>query len=175
MRIWDPPITLNTFLSSIDFFYIFPIRERHIFSRSESIRANVVRCPLGLPKLCSWVTVSYMYNCYSTRVFVKLFCFGCKRFMAKCVFSLHYYFQDEVAPSFELLTYSDLVSPATPILPEDVNYWTSFASKQETPTRQSDKRANNQGDLWPQHSFKVSGFKARCSSHISISHHISEC
>ncbi|XP_010892044.2 L-aminoadipate-semialdehyde dehydrogenase-phosphopantetheinyl transferase [Esox lucius] len=42
------------------------------------------------------------------------------------------------SPSFTLLSFSDLISMATPILEEDSSYWESFQKKAEAPKRQSD-------------------------------------
>ncbi|XP_007248647.3 L-aminoadipate-semialdehyde dehydrogenase-phosphopantetheinyl transferase [Astyanax mexicanus] len=41
-------------------------------------------------------------------------------------------------PSFTLLSFSELVSGATPLSDEDPAYWESFQSKQEAPVRQSE-------------------------------------
>ncbi|XP_067102598.1 L-aminoadipate-semialdehyde dehydrogenase-phosphopantetheinyl transferase isoform X2 [Osmerus mordax] len=41
-------------------------------------------------------------------------------------------------PSFTLLTFSDLISLATPLSEEDTEYWDSFQGKKESPERQKD-------------------------------------
>ncbi|KAI4877854.1 hypothetical protein NFI96_030183, partial [Prochilodus magdalenae] len=41
-------------------------------------------------------------------------------------------------PAFTLLSFSELVSGATPLSDEDPSYWESFQSKQEAPVRQSE-------------------------------------
>ncbi|XP_072040698.1 L-aminoadipate-semialdehyde dehydrogenase-phosphopantetheinyl transferase-like isoform X2 [Amphiura filiformis] len=52
--------------------------------------------------------------------------------------------QDEPPPHFKILSFTDLTSSAIPILPEDENFWTIFASKEEKPKRQQRDRTSYQ-------------------------------
>ncbi|XP_061074232.1 L-aminoadipate-semialdehyde dehydrogenase-phosphopantetheinyl transferase [Conger conger] len=46
-------------------------------------------------------------------------------------------FPHELPSTFTVLSFSDLVSGASPLTEEDASYWESFRKKQEAPTRQS--------------------------------------